>query len=725
MAGRGGIGQALWVEHGILAVHSHLVPDLAKEMLRKAFGFEEFLDGQAGIVENILGSQDGLVVMPTGGGKSLCYQLPALCLEGVTVVVSPLIALMKDQVDALVDKGLAATLINSTVSHVEQRHRIDRMVRGDYKLVYVAPERFRAESFVSAMRGVKVGLLAIDEAHCLSQWGHDFRPDYLRLGEARAALGDPQCVAFTATATQVVREDIVKVLKLRKPFQTVTGFARANLSFNINPVETKAAKFRRTREILKEHRTGIVYCATRKRVEEVAETLHSWGVNCIGYHGGMTEQEREGTQDRFIRGEVDVAVATNAFGMGIDRADVRFVIHFEVPGSVEAYYQEAGRAGRDGEAAYCELLWNYADTRTQEFFLEGANPGYGTICQVYEHLYHEADEQGEIHATIEEIAGAVEVKNGMAVSSALSFLARFGYVERFDLPGQRRRGTRLKRPEVQPGQLAIDRNALEEKENRDRKKLKAIVALCYGAACRQQAILEYFGESEPGECGTCDVCRSDYGTDRREPTEREDLLVRKALSGVARMSRRTDKGWEGIFGRGRIVQMLTGSKSQEILRVRLHDLSTYGILKEEGTAYLNELFHSLHSAGLLVTQTGEFPLVTLTDRGEQVMKGEGGYSLVWPEQRRGKGKVDSKVGEEDGELPPLDTGLYAQLKGLRNDIAKQYRVPAYGVFTNKTLESLARSRPTSVDAAMTIKGVGAVKAERFLEPFLELIRKRS
>ena len=225
-------------------------------------------------MENILGSQDGLVVMPTGGGKSLCYQLPALCLEGVTVVVSPLIALMKDQVDALVDKGLAATLINSTVSHVEQRHRIDRMVRGDYKLVYVAPERFRAESFVSAMRGVKVGLLAIDEAHCLSQWGHDFRPDYLRLGEARAALGDPQCVAFTATATQVVREDIVKVLKLRKPFQTVTGFARANLSFNINPVETKAAKFRRTREILKEHRTGIVYCATRKRVEEVAETLH-------------------------------------------------------------------------------------------------------------------------------------------------------------------------------------------------------------------------------------------------------------------------------------------------------------------------------------------------------------------------------------------------------------------------------------------------------------------
>ncbi|MEE3179262.1 MAG: RecQ family ATP-dependent DNA helicase, partial [Verrucomicrobiota bacterium] len=474
-------------------------------------------------------------------------------------------------------------------------------------LVYVAPERFRAEGFLTAMREVKVALLAIDEAHCLSQWGHDFRPDYLRLGKARANLGGPQCVAFTATATPVVRKDIVSVLELDEPFQIVTGFARANLSFNITPVETKAAKFRRTREVLEEHRTGIVYCATRKRVEEVAETLNSWGVKCIGYHGGMTEEEREETQNRFIRREVDVAVATNAFGMGIDRSDVRFVIHFEVPGSVEAYYQEAGRAGRDGEAAHCELLWNYADTRTQEFFLEGGNPGYGTICQVYQFFHEEANEEQEVHASIEEITSAVEVKNGMAVSSALAVLGRAGYLERFNVPGQRRRGTRLRQPEVQASGLEIDREALEEKERRDRQKLQAMVGLCYGAGCRQRAILEYFGEEEPGECGTCDVCRSDYGTDRRAPTGAEDLVVRKVLSGVARMSRRTSKGWEGIFGRGRIVQMLTGSKSQEIMRVRLHELSTYGILKGKGTAYLNELFHSLHAAGLLVTQRGEYP----------------------------------------------------------------------------------------------------------------------
>ena len=699
------------------------VPDLARETLQGAFGFEEFLEGQAEIVEKILASRDGLVVMPTGGGKSLCYQLPALCLEGVTIVVSPLIALMKDQVDALVEKGVAAALINSTLSHSEQRERIERMMAGDYKLVYVAPERFRAEGFVSAMREVKVALFAIDEAHCLSQWGHDFRPDYLRLGKARGVLGSPQCVAFTATATPVVRKDIVSVLELEEPFQIVTGFARANLSFNITPVETKAAKFRRTREVLEEHRTGIVYCATRKRVEEVAETLNSWGVKCIGYHGGMKEEEREDTQNQFIRREVDVAVATNAFGMGIDRSDVRFVIHFEVPGSVEAYYQEAGRAGRDGEAAHCELLWNYADTRTQEFFLEGANPGYGTICQVYQFFHEEANEEQEVHASIEEITSAVEVKNGMAVSSALAVLGRAGYLERFNVPGQRRRGTRLRQPEVQASGLEIDREALEEKERRDRQKLQAMVGLCYGAGCRQRAILEYFGEEEPGECGTCDVCRSDYGTDRRAPTGAEDLVVRKVLSGVARMSRRTSKGWEGIFGRGRIVQMLTGSKSQEIMRVRLHELSTYGILKGKGTAYLNELFHSLHAAGLLVTQRGEYPLVTLTSKGEQAMKGEIEYSLVWPETLRESTAKSSGAGAEaEGELPPLDPVLYARLKDLRTSLAKEHRLPLYGVFSNKTLEDLARIRPTSEEEAMGIKGVGAVKAERFLAPFLELFR---
>jgi ATP-dependent DNA helicase RecQ len=245
--------------------------------LRKHFGFEEFLDGQEHVVGEILAGRDGLVVMPTGGGKSLCYQLPAMCLDGVTLVVSPLIALMKDQVDGLVAKGVSATLINSTLSPEEQRDRIARMRKGEFKLVYVAPERFRADGFVAAMKEVGVALLAIDEAHCLSQWGHDFRPDYMRLGEARRAMRDPQCVAFTATATPVVRQDIIEVLGLREPFETVTGFARPNLSFNITAVDNRGGKFKRVRSVIEEYRTGIIYCATRKRVEEVAESLHNWG----------------------------------------------------------------------------------------------------------------------------------------------------------------------------------------------------------------------------------------------------------------------------------------------------------------------------------------------------------------------------------------------------------------------------------------------------------------
>lgn len=280
----------------------------------------------------------------------------------------------------------------------------------------------------------------------------------------------------------------------------------------------------------------------------------------------------------------------------------------------------------------------------------------------------------------------------------------------------------MRRPEVQAGGLEIDREALEEKERRDRQKLQSVIGLCYGASCRQRAILEYFGEEEAGECGTCDVCRSEYGTDRRKPTEGEDLVVRKTLSGVARMSRRTARGWEGIFGRGRIVQMLTGSKSQEVLRVRLHELSTYGILKGKGTAFLNELFHSLHDAGLLVTQRREYPLVTLTSRGESAMKGGGGYQLVWPEKHK-ESMTKGHAGELVEELAPLDPIFYTRLKDLRTQLAKEHGLPPYGVFSNKTLEAFARLRPTTVEAGMRIKGVGAVKAARFLEPFLEMMKE--
>jgi len=686
------------------------------QALKQYFGFNGFLEGQEEVITEITTGRDGLVVMPTGGGKSLCYQVPALCFGGVTLVISPLIALMKDQVDALQHRGIPATMINSTLSWPEQKDRLDAMRRGEFKLVYVAPERFRAESFLNALRDVEVSLFAIDEAHCLSQWGHDFRPDYLRLGKALEAIGRPQCVALTATATPVVRQDILHVLGLNQPFERVSGFARPNLSLTITQVDNATQKDDRLRAIVAAHKTGIIYCATRKKVDSVSETLASWGVKCIAYHGGMNDKDRARAQDAFIRRQADVAVATNAFGMGIDRADVRFVIHYEIPGSVEAYYQEAGRAGRDGEAAVCELLFNYADTRTQEFFIDGANPPAAVIRSIYQYLLNQADREFEVHRTLDEIAEAADVKNPMCVGSALTVLARAGYIQRFDIPGKRLRGTRLLQPNVLARGVVLDEAAIEEKDRRDREKLRSMVEMSYSRDCRQQWILAYFGEPGAGVCGSCDMCRDASSGESRAPDAEEILVVRKALSGVARMSRRAPDGsWEGRFGRGRIVQMLTGSRSQEILSANLDQLSTYGILKDRGAGFLNALMRSLGDAGLVLTVPGEFPLLTLTPLGDRVMRGESSVPIVWPDSPSSAKPITLR---DHG----FDAGLYSMLRDLRQKIAKKENVPAYVVFPNKTLEAIARYRPADPSQAQQLPGIGAAKSGRSLDPFLEIVR---
>ncbi len=702
----------------------------ARDALHKHFGFRAFLDGQEEVIAGVLAGRDALVVMPTGGGKSLCYQLPAMVMDGVTIVISPLIALMKDQVDSLQNKGIAATLINSTLSLDEQKERINGMRRGEFKLVYIAPERFRSGMFVDALHQVEVAFFAVDEAHCLSQWGHDFRPDYLRIGQALEKLGSPQVLALTATATPEVRADILQHLQLRDPIYSVRGFARPNLSLNITHCEKAKLKYDRLKDIITHWKTGIIYCATRKKVELVTAQLDEWRVKAIAYHGGLDDKERELAQNKFLQRKSHIAVATNAFGMGIDRSDVRFVVHFDVPGSVEAYYQEAGRAGRDGEPAHCELFFNYADTKTQEFFIEGGNPSFETIRDIYQALLNQADNAHEVQATIDDIADIAGVKNTMAVSSTLSMFGRQQIIERFDIPGKRMRGTRLLQPDMLARDLKIDRAALAEKDRRDRGKLKSMIELCYAAKCRQQMILEYFGEEDAAPCGNCDVCkRGSVTVSARLGTSPEVDMLRKALSGVARMCRKEPDGaWVPRFGKGRIIAMLLGSKSREVVDAGLDQLTTYGLLKSTGNAGIHQLFKEMERLGFIETVTEEnYPLVRITDAGAEIMRKGGSVKMQWPDAgpvaKTTKRSAKSTTGAR--EMPTAELGfdeaLFEKLKKKRLEIAQRESVPAYVIFHNTTLEFLTRLKPVSVEEGKDIRGIGQAKADKYLAEFIEVI----
>jgi ATP-dependent DNA helicase RecQ len=694
-----------------------------QQALEKYFGFREFRQPQGEVISGILNGQDVFVVMPTGGGKSLCYQLPAILLDGVTVVVSPLVALMKDQVDALVARGLSATLINSTISGTEQQQRIRRMREGEYKLVYIAPERFRSRSFLQALGQITIGLFAIDEAHCISQWGHDFRPDYFRLGSVLEELGRPQVAAFTATATPEVRTDIVKRLKLENPSIFVAGFTRPNLRFIVTETDRESDKYNRLRELIRRHRTGIVYCATRKCVDQVSEELKAWGIRVISYHGGIDDAEREEAQNQFTQNNCDVAVATNAFGMGIDRADIRFVVHFEVPGSLEAYYQEAGRAGRDGEPAECELLFNYADTRIQEFFINGSNPSVELIRNVYLLLRNLANEQGEVERSIQDLALRLDQENNaMAVHSAITILDRHGIIDRYDIPGKRIRGTRLLQRDLQPFQLPIDTVALREKERRDRAKLKAMIDYAYGRECRQKIILRYFGDKEFFRCGSCDRCSSAREKKIRPPTDEELLVVRKALSGVARMCYRTAEGFMPRFGRNRIIQVLVGSHVKEVTDTRLNELTTYGLLKQKSASYLHELFREMEEAGLIYSTNGQYPMIGLAELGVAVMHNLASVSLAWPQERTSR-KTKAVVQDLGNEVP-FDHDLYELLRKTRATMAQeQGGVPHYVIFPDETLKTFARLKPGCIEDARSIRGVGEVKAAKYLGAFLRVIQE--
>jgi ATP-dependent DNA helicase RecQ len=421
----------------------------ARSALKRYFGYTDFRPGQQDAIRSVLSGRDTLIVMPTGGGKSLCYQIPALVLPGLTLVVSPLIALMLDQVAALERRGIPAALVNSTLSSQEIQERLQRASMGELKLLYVAPERFGSAAFQRAMQSMNVSMVAIDEAHCVCEWGHDFRPSYLRLPEAWPKLGRPQLLALTATATPEVRRDIVVELELKRVRMIVKGFDRPNLHWIVRRQEKLTEKSRTLLSLFADREdAAVVYASTRKMVEAATELLRSTGVGAAAYHAGLSREQRTCVQQAWTTGEVPVVVATNAFGMGIDKEDVRRVVHFQMPRSLEAYYQEAGRAGRDGEAAQCVLLHSYRDRFTHEFFIRSSYPPREVIVSTYRALLEAARVADGPVTPVRFARRAKGAKSEREIYSALRILRDSGVVE-----DQRTRRDCVVRWVASPGQV--------------------------------------------------------------------------------------------------------------------------------------------------------------------------------------------------------------------------------------------------------------------------------
>jgi len=624
--------------------------------LHDLFGFAAFRPGQEQAIRALLSGQHTLVVMPTGAGKSLVYQLAALRLPGTTLVISPLIALMKNQVDSLTAHSIPATFINSSLDSSEQARRLNTLATGEVKIAYVAPERLRNAAFLTATRSVRVDLLAVDEAHCVSQWGHDFRPDYLHIAEARHAMGDPVTVALTATATPQVQEDILRLLGLPRAERFVTGFNRPNLTFEVRYTNDVHIKLAAVRDVLQTaDGAGIIYVGTRRDAEEVAEFARAvCGMDARCYHAGLDADLRSEAQEAFLAGDVPLIVATNAFGMGIDRPDVRFVLHYGLPSSLEAYYQEAGRAGRDGLPAECILLYSPQDRALQEWFIENDAPSLDEVCALYAAL--QAQTSGGIAiSTADDLSLAtglhqVKVRVGLAQLEEAGALNRIG-----DVGAQ----MHMALSELGHAALTAASDQVEIRREHKRRQLLKMIAYAEMNACRRRAILDHFGDRGDATADVCcDNCLARLKAP--EPVRPQDELPltpegRAALV-VLDMVRRLK--WN--IGKHKLVQILRGSRAHDMTQFGYDKSIYYGRYAEMPVREIQDWVEQLVGAGFLKVIGGEQPVVCLTPKGESAIKARSAIQIQMSRAIQPEVAARRKAERAAGGTVELTSQLLAQ-----------------------------------------------------------------